>query len=186
MAMEPAAISASPATTTRRLLSTAPERPAARAKGTVSPSDMPMTTSRTTSPAVKWRSMCGVCGMVSQIGMLFDVLHGAPHHFTLSPVHQLPGSICQWQPERVPHFDPHLGRDVSHAPRAVEQQEEVDDLEDARAVAPGTDIEILDVSKLDNRVRLDAGFFADFANGCLERLLLGINGSLGQCQQHGK
>jgi hypothetical protein len=31
----------------------APDRPAASANGTVSPSDMPMTTSRTVSPAVK-------------------------------------------------------------------------------------------------------------------------------------
>ena len=47
------------------------------AKGTVSPSDMPMTTSRTTSPAVKWRSMCGVCGMFSELGMGFQVVECA-------------------------------------------------------------------------------------------------------------
>src|ERR1700694_1418383 len=42
---------------------TAPERPAARANGTVNPSDMPITMSRTASPAVKCRSICGVCGI---------------------------------------------------------------------------------------------------------------------------
>src|SRR5437879_4682816 len=42
---------------------TAPERPAARANGTVNPSDMPITISRTVSPAVKCCSICGVCGI---------------------------------------------------------------------------------------------------------------------------
>src|SRR5580704_16112205 len=45
MAMEPAVISARPASTMRPVLDTAPLRPAARAKGTVKPSLMPMTTS---------------------------------------------------------------------------------------------------------------------------------------------
>src|SRR5215831_4341703 len=42
----------------------APVNPAASANGTVNPSDMPITISRTVSPAVKWRSMCRVCGML--------------------------------------------------------------------------------------------------------------------------
>src|SRR5450755_1724254 len=41
---------------------TAPDNPAARANGTVRPSDIPITISRTVSPAVKCCSMCGVCG----------------------------------------------------------------------------------------------------------------------------
>src|SRR5262249_35339412 len=45
--------------------STAPDRPAARAKGTVRPSDMPITMSRTVSEAVKCLSTCGVCGMAT-------------------------------------------------------------------------------------------------------------------------
>jgi hypothetical protein len=40
-----------------------PESPAARAKGTVSPSDMPITISRMTSEPVKCFSICGVCGI---------------------------------------------------------------------------------------------------------------------------
>src|SRR5271166_2407003 len=47
----------------RAVESTAPDSPAARAKGTVKPSDMPMTMSRTVSEAVKCFSMCGVCGI---------------------------------------------------------------------------------------------------------------------------
>src|SRR5437016_12074599 len=42
---------------------TAPERPAARAKGTVSPSAIPMTMSRTRAEAEKCFSTCGVVGM---------------------------------------------------------------------------------------------------------------------------
>src|SRR5512135_2257104 len=63
MAMAPAAISASPAVTTSELAVTAPESPAASANGTVSPSDIPMTTSRTVSPPVKCVSTCRTAGM---------------------------------------------------------------------------------------------------------------------------
>src|SRR5450631_3792637 len=63
MAIDPAAISASPAVITIVVESTAPDSPAARAKGTVRPSAMPMTTSRTVSPAVKWCSWWGVWGI---------------------------------------------------------------------------------------------------------------------------
>src|SRR5438093_9849539 len=63
MAIEPAATSARPAVTTIALASSAPVRPAASANGTVRPSDMPITTSRTTAPAVKWCSMWGVTGI---------------------------------------------------------------------------------------------------------------------------
>src|SRR5262249_34905379 len=63
IAIAPAETSARPATTMSVFESTAPESPAASAKGTVSPSDMPITTSRTVSPAVKWRSMWRVWGI---------------------------------------------------------------------------------------------------------------------------
>lgn len=57
--MAPAATSAMPAVRTMEEVALAPERPAARAKGTVSPSETPMMMSRTISPAVKcfsvWR-----------------------------------------------------------------------------------------------------------------------------------
>src|SRR2546422_4314585 len=62
MAIAPAAISAEPAVMITRVDSTAPDRPAARAKGTVSPSDMPITMSRIVSEAVKCFSTCGVWG----------------------------------------------------------------------------------------------------------------------------
>src|SRR5437867_9967362 len=63
MAIEPAATSARPAVTMIELASRAPVSPAARAKGTVRPSDIPITTSRTTAPAVKWCSTWGVAGI---------------------------------------------------------------------------------------------------------------------------
>src|SRR5580704_10399093 len=62
MAIDPAAISAKPATTISRDAPVAPVSPAARAKGTVRPSDMPMTISRTTSEDWKCRSVWGVRG----------------------------------------------------------------------------------------------------------------------------
>src|SRR5580700_8609335 len=67
MAMDPAAISASPATTMMRVVVSAPDNPAASAKGTVRPSAIPMTMSRTNSEAVKCDSTCGVCGIFFQV-----------------------------------------------------------------------------------------------------------------------
>ena len=64
MAIDPAAISAKPAVTTIWLLATAPESPAASAKGTVRPSYMPMTRSRMVWLPVKCFSKCGVYGIV--------------------------------------------------------------------------------------------------------------------------
>jgi hypothetical protein len=63
MAIAPAAISANPATTMTFGELIVPASPAASANGTVSPSDMPMTMSRTVAVAVKCVSMCRVAGM---------------------------------------------------------------------------------------------------------------------------
>src|SRR5216684_7015918 len=64
MAIEPAAISARPAVTMIPVVADArPVSPAASANGTVRPSDIPITMSRTVSPAVKCRSVCRVCGI---------------------------------------------------------------------------------------------------------------------------
>ena len=62
--MAPAAISASPAVTMMLVFDTAAESPAASANGTVRPSAIPITTSRTDSDAAKCFSMWGVVGMV--------------------------------------------------------------------------------------------------------------------------
>src|SRR5438552_19210863 len=67
MAIEPAAMSARPATTMIRVVVSAPDKPAASANGTVSPSAIPITTSRTNSDAVKCFSTCGVCGIFFQV-----------------------------------------------------------------------------------------------------------------------
>src|ERR1700720_4313921 len=67
MAIEPAAISAKPATTIMRVVVDAPDNPAANANGTVNPSAIPITISRTNSDAVKCFSTCGVCGIFFQV-----------------------------------------------------------------------------------------------------------------------
>src|SRR6266481_4861448 len=67
MAIEPAAISAKPAMTMIRVVVLAPDNPAANANGTVSPSAIPITISRTNSDAVKCFSTCGVCGIFFQV-----------------------------------------------------------------------------------------------------------------------
>src|SRR5260370_27192797 len=70
MAMEPAAISARPAITMMLVVSTVPERPAANAKGTVRPSDIPITMSRTTSVEVEWCSVCCTSFQANKTGGL--------------------------------------------------------------------------------------------------------------------
>src|SRR2546427_6360507 len=50
----------------------APDKPAANANGTVSPSAIPITMSLTVSEPVKCRSMCGVCGM--RVSSIVDLL----------------------------------------------------------------------------------------------------------------
>src|SRR5579864_5695515 len=72
--MEPAAISARPATTMMRVVVSAPESPAASANGTVSPSAIPITMSRTNSEAVKCFSTCSVCGIFSQVSPSVGIL----------------------------------------------------------------------------------------------------------------
>lgn len=60
---------------------TAPERPAARAKGTVSPSAIPMTMSRTWAEAEKCFSRCGVTGMGHlKVNPVTVVLHRMMRH----------------------------------------------------------------------------------------------------------
>jgi len=61
------------------VVATAPDRPAANANGTVRPSDIPITMSRTVSLAVKCFSMCGVAGIiVSSHGTGFDFARSNP------------------------------------------------------------------------------------------------------------
>src|SRR5487761_849937 len=67
MAIEPATISASPAVTTMPVDATAPVSPAASAKGTVKPSDIPMTMSRTAAVDVKCFSRWAVVGIVAPL-----------------------------------------------------------------------------------------------------------------------
>src|SRR5271156_6976362 len=65
MAIEPAAISAKPAVTTTCVAIAAPVSPAASANGTVRPSDIPITTSRTAAVAVKCFSTCSTDGIAN-------------------------------------------------------------------------------------------------------------------------
>src|SRR5580700_11497230 len=69
MAIEPAAISASPAVTTIAVDAAAPVSPAASANGTVSPSDIPITMSRTAAVAVKCFSTCSTAGILDSFSL---------------------------------------------------------------------------------------------------------------------
>src|SRR5580704_16162361 len=100
MAIDPAAISAKPAVMMMLVASTctAPDRPAASAKGTVRPSAMPMTISRTVSDAVKCFSTCGVTG----IGNLAQECRAGYLSYGISvPAGVAQGSTCQQSGQHV-------------------------------------------------------------------------------------
>src|SRR5581483_1522697 len=139
MAIDPAATSARPAITTIRAESTAPERPAASANGTVRPSDMPMTMSRTASLAVKWRSWWGVCGtelprpLLHRPGVLRDVeaavdaIAGVAHAVRVDvEVVELdvPLALRRWRAEEADLLGPVRVRDVVDAHPRVEPRRE--------------------------------------------------------------
>src|SRR5215472_5793137 len=92
MAIEPAAISAKPAVTMipvpLAITAAAPVRPAARAKGTVRPSDIPITMSRTAAVAVKCFSTC------STDGMRFSLV---AHEYCEGRFHGLPANAYNYE-----------------------------------------------------------------------------------------
>src|ERR1700733_6082972 len=91
MAIDPAAISARPARTTTWGELTAPDRPAAKAKGTVRPSDIPMTMSRTKAVEAKcvstWAGEVGGAGVgsesiaIPEVYLFFGGLSPAARYF---------------------------------------------------------------------------------------------------------
>src|SRR5271155_1153163 len=116
MAIDPAAISASPAVTIIPFpfasTAVAPVSPAASANGTVSPSDIPITMSRTASVAVKCFSTCSTDGIFSSFvpGKILAqpariALH-APRRASVPRAHQLARPAPQEFQPPVPHPAP--------------------------------------------------------------------------------
>src|SRR5438045_1951909 len=181
MAMDPAAISARPPITMRRVELTAPERPAARAKGTVSPSAIPMTTSRTNSPAVKCFSTCGVVGIfLSDLRMSLQILLSFAHDLAFPAIGELGLGVFQGKPKSTMDFDPHLGPDVVNAAGLVAQQVETNHFEDALSVGPGTNVDVLDVGQFGDQGGDDSGFLAYLADGGFYRVFSLVDQALGQ------
>src|SRR4051812_15911251 len=195
MAIDPAAISAMPAITTIEVFEMLPDSPAASANGTVNPSAMPMITSRTNNPEVKWVSTsggrCG-CGCSSFTGKKsttelrnsnFVRLHPLDRFgrdLALALVAQFFRSFVQREPHRMCDFVPHLFFDVADLAAQVAEQVEADDFEDLRAVAPRPVVNVLDIRKLRDGLGFDAGFFMDLAKSGLLRLFAFINVAFGQ------
>jgi len=88
------------------------------------------------------------------------------------------GRFVQGQPKRLLDFDPHRGRNAVDAARAIEQQVKADNLEDARAIAPLADVNVLDVGQLIDQIGRAGRFFVDLAESGLGRLLAFVDGAL--------
>src|ERR1700674_5077544 len=175
MAIDPAAISASPPTTINLVSCTAPESPAARAKGTVSPSAMPITTSRTNSPAVKCFSICGARGIASNLRMIFQIFLGPANHITFPSIRQLQASVFEWNPQSTLDLNAHRGINFVDISGLIFQQIKTHDFENPLLVPPGAHINILDISQLGNRSRDQPGFLSHLANGRLVGLFTRVH-----------
>src|SRR3954452_20356939 len=163
MAIDPAAISASPPIVISRVFATAPESPAASANGSVNPSDIPITTSRTKFPEVKCCSLCLTRAIA--IGALlwvgFQIFLRQLHHVPLAFVGQLPLRAFERNPKRLFHFDPHFGFDVINLPGLVPRQVKADNLENALLVTPAANIHIFNIGELRQFRSLNSGLLTD-------------------------
>src|SRR5712692_1290027 len=182
MAMEPAAISARPPTRISRVFCTAPESPAARAKGTVSPSDMPITTSRTKLPAVKCFSICVVRLIALSLRMRFQIFLRAASHILFAAVGELSRGFLERNPDGTPDLDAHRRSNFVDTAGLVPQEIKTDDLEHALPVSPGAHVNVLDVPQLGKQSGGQAGFLADLADGSLLGFFARIHQALGQSQ----
>src|SRR5712692_552912 len=180
MAMEPAAISASPPTKISRVFCTAPESPAARAKGTVSPSDMPITTSRTKLPAVKCFSICGIRGIGLSLRMRFQIFLGAASHILFAAVGELPRGFLERNPDSTPDLDAHRRSNFVDTAGLIPQKVKADNFEHALTVSPGAHVKILDVTQLGDGSGGQAGLLADLAEGRLRGIFAGVQQSFRQ------
>src|SRR6266700_3031161 len=114
MAMEPAAISASPATTTIWLEFTAPEMPAARAKGTVSPSDIPITMSLTRAGPVKWCMVWAVVRNLRLLRVRREIFQAFFRQLSLSLVPEFGSRLRQGEPVGAAYLVSHFPGDVAN------------------------------------------------------------------------
>src|SRR5579862_5880779 len=176
MAIDPAAISARPPITISRVELTAPESPAASANGTVSPSAMPITTSRTNRPAVKWDSTCGVSGILwSDLRMRFEVFQGFPSDLAFAAVCKFCSGLVKGKPHGAPHLHPHLGTYIVDASGLVAEKIETHNLKNPLLISPRADIGILSIGELTDQARRHTGFLPHFADGGFFGLFPGIN-----------
>ena len=111
--------------------------------------------------------------------MSSEILQGLFDDLAFAFVAESLGGFIQRDPEGALDFDAHRGRDVAELARAIQQEIEADNLEDAGLIAPVADVDILDVGELGNEVGANAGLFVNFTQGSLIGLLAGVDCALG-------
>src|SRR5215469_18484398 len=116
--------------------------------------------------------------------MRFQVLLRRPNYLALTAVSKFLFGFLQGKPARLADFDAHLRSHIVDAARLIQKQVEADSLQDPLPVAPGADVNILDVAELGNEFRADAGLFSHLALRRLGRLLALVDESLGQRQHN--
>src|SRR3974390_3298687 len=130
------------------------------------------------------RSMSGRLALAtaSETGMGRNVLECTADDLTFAAVGEFLRGVLEREPDGLADLDAHGLRDLVDAPGLVAQKKEADDLEAALRVAPGADVDVLDVGEFGDERGGYAGLFAHFADGGLGGLLAGVDNALGKGQ----
>src|SRR5207302_4834307 len=102
-------------------------------------------------------------------------------HLAVALIGEPPRGLVQRDPMGARDFVAGLRRQIAQPARAIAQQIKRNHLEDARAVAPGANVNIFAVAEFAEHFRMKSGLLADLAHRGLLRSLAGIDVALGQC-----
>lgn len=118
----------------------------------------------------------------SDLGMRFEILLGTADDLALSAIGELFGGFIERKPECLADFNAHVFSNFVDAACLVAEEEEADDLEDFFAVAPGTNVDVLDICELGNKGCGHPGLFANFAERCIGGLFSVVDQTFGKSE----
>src|ERR1039458_1456803 len=114
--------------------------------------------------------------------MGFQMLLRLENHLALATVSHLLAGIGERNPEGTFDLDSHIGSEVVDFSGQVAHQIKAHDLEHSFAIAPASNVDILEIDELCNFFGHDPGLLKDFTDGSSLGLLALIHESLGEAQ----